>query len=141
MLPDISQISKPSFAQSNSTGANTVTGGSLPFGLSATSGSIPAVPNVVTPSFTNSSTQSSANLQVTGTLPSFPSGLSGANLAIPTNFDVSNVRRGDASGQPITINVNAPSAIDEEGFTRAVVLALNNSNSRTGAGAQQLTGL
>ena len=141
LLPDISQISKPSFAQSNSTGANTVTGGSLPFGLSATSGSIPAVPNVVTPSFTNSSTQSSANLQVTGTLPSFPSGLSGANLAIPTNFDVSNVRRGDASGQPITINVNAPSAIDEEGFTRAVVLALNNSNSRTGAGAQQLTGL
>ena len=141
LLPDISQISKPSFAQNNSTGSNTVTGGSLPFGLSATSGSIPEVPNVVTPSFTNSSTQSSANSQITGTLPSFPSGLSGANLAIPTNFDVSNVRRGDAAGQPITINVKAPSAIDEEGFTRAVVLALNNSNSRTGAGAQQLSGL
>jgi len=43
--------------------------------------------------------------------------------------------------QSIVINVNAPSAIDEEGFTRAVVLALNNSNSRTGAGALQLTGL
>jgi len=43
--------------------------------------------------------------------------------------------------QSIVINVNAPSAIDEEGFTRAVVLALNNSNSRTGAGAQQLSGL
>ena len=141
LLPDISQISKPSFAQNNSTGSNTVTGGSLPFGLSATSGSIPEVPNVVTPSFTNSSTHSSAKSQITGTLPSFPSGLSGANLAIPTNFDVSNVRRGDAADQPITINVNAPSAIDEEGFTRAVVLALNNSNSRTGAGAQQLSGL
>jgi hypothetical protein len=140
LLPDISTISKPSFAQSNSTGANTVTGGSLPFGFSATSGTS-TVPNVVTPTFTTSSTQSSANPNVTGTMPSFPSGLSGANLAIPTNFDVSNVRRGDAAGQPITINVNAPSAIDEEGFTRAVVLALNNSNSRTGAGAQQLVGL
>jgi hypothetical protein len=140
LLPDISTISKPSFAQSNSTGANTVTGGSLPFGFSATSGTS-SVPNVVTPTFTTPSTQSSANPNVTGTMPSFPSGLSGANLAIPTNFDVSNVRRGDAAGQPITINVNAPSAIDEEGFTRAVVLALNNSNSRTGAGAQQLVGL
>jgi hypothetical protein len=140
LLPDISTISKPSFAQSNSTGANTVTGGSLPFAFSATSGTS-SVPNVVTPTFTTPSTQSSANPNVTGTMPSFPSGLSGANLAIPTNFDVSNVRRGDAAGQPITINVNAPSAIDEEGFTRAVVLALNNSNSRTGAGAQQLVGL
>jgi len=140
LLPDISTISKPSFAQNNSTGSNTVTGGSLPFGLSASSGTS-SVPNVVTPTFTTPSTQSSANLNVTGTMPSFPSGLSGANLAIPTNFDVSNVRRGDAAGQPITINVNAPSAIDEEGFTRAVVLALNNSNSRTGAGAQQLAGL
>jgi len=140
LLPDISTISKPSFAQNNSTGSNTVTGGSLPFGLSASSGTS-SVPNVVTPTFTTPSTQSSANLNVTGTMPSFPSGLSGANLSIPTNFDVSNVRRGDAAGQPITINVNAPSAIDEEGFTRAVVLALNNSNSRTGAGAQQLAGL
>ena len=70
-------------------------------------------------------------------MPSFPSGLSGANLAIPTNFDVSNVRRGDAAGQPITINVNAPSAIDEEGFSRAVVSALNNSQNRVGSGASQ----
>ena len=140
LLPDIPTISKPSFTQSNSTSSNTVTEGSLPFGLSATSGT-PSVPNVVTPTFTTPSTKSSANPNVTGTMPSFPSGLSGANLAIPTGFDVSNVRRGDAAGQPITINVNAPSAIDEEGFTRAVVLALNNSNSRTGAGAQQLSGL
>ena len=36
----------------------------------------------------------------------------------------------------VVINVNAPSAIDEEGFTRAVILALNNSTNRgtTGAG-------
>lgn len=36
----------------------------------------------------------------------------------------------------VTINVNAPTVIDEEGFTRAVVSALNNSTNRgtTGAG-------
>ena len=141
LLPDISTISKPSFTQNGSSGSNTVTGGSLPFGGSASSGSSSLVPNVITPTVTTPSTASLANATVTGTMPSFPSGLSGANLAIPNNFDVSSVRRGDAAGQAITINVNAPSAIDEEGFTRAVVLALNNSNSRTGAGAQQLSGL
>lgn len=41
-------------------------------------------------------------------------------------------------GQNIVINVNAPSAIDEEGFTRAVVSALNNTGRRTGAGTEQL---
>jgi hypothetical protein len=38
----------------------------------------------------------------------------------------------------VTINVNAPSAIDEEGFSRAVITALNNSQSRSGGGATQL---
>jgi hypothetical protein len=135
LLPDIPTISKPSFTQSNdTTGRITTSTGSIIIPT-------PFVETPVTPTFTTPSTQSSANPNVTGTMPSFPSGLSGANLAIPTGFDVSNVRRGDTAGQPITINVNAPSAIDEEGFTRAVVLALNNSNSRTGAGAQQLSGL
>jgi hypothetical protein len=56
-------------------------------------------------------------------------------------FDAASFRRGEEADRGIVINVNAPSAIDEEGFTRAVVVALNNSNSRTGAGALQLTGL
>jgi hypothetical protein len=38
----------------------------------------------------------------------------------------------------LVINVNAPSVIDEEGFTRAVVSALNNTGRRTGAGVEQL---
>jgi hypothetical protein len=43
---------------------------------------------------------------------------------------------GTTTATPVVINVNAPSAIDEEGFTRAVILALNNSTNRgtTGAG-------
>ena len=38
----------------------------------------------------------------------------------------------------ITINVNAPSVIDEEGFSRAVVDALNKTQARTGGGGGQL---
>ena len=38
----------------------------------------------------------------------------------------------------VTVNVNAPSAIDEEGFTRAVVSALNSSQLRLGGGGSQL---
>lgn len=54
---------------------------------------------------------------------------------IPSNFDVARARMGEAG---ITINVNAPSAIDEEGFTRAVVTALNQTQARTGGGGSQL---
>jgi len=39
----------------------------------------------------------------------------------------------DAGSQAIVINVNAASVIDSEGFTRAVIDALNESQSRTGA--------
>jgi hypothetical protein len=39
---------------------------------------------------------------------------------------------GDLTGS-ITINVNAPSAIDEEGFTRSVIDALNSSQNRLGS--------
>ncbi len=58
---------------------------------------------------------------------------------LKTDFDVAKVRAGEE--RDIIINVNAPSAIDEEGFTRAVILALNNSNSRLGGGGAQLYGL
>jgi hypothetical protein len=33
----------------------------------------------------------------------------------------------------VIINVNAPSAIDEEGFTRSVIDALNSSQARLGS--------
>jgi len=55
--------------------------------------------------------------------------------AIPSNFDVANARRLEAGLAPITINVNAPSVIDETGFTRAVQLAIQNTQQRgTGGG-------
>ena len=37
------------------------------------------------------------------------------------------------ANQGVTINVNAPSAIDSEGFTRSVIEALNESQRRTGS--------
>jgi hypothetical protein len=47
-------------------------------------------------------------------------------------LDVARVRAGDAG---ITINVNAPSIIDEEAFQRTVVNALNEAANRgTGGG-------
>ena len=73
-------------------------------------------------------------------MPEFPSGLNPSGKAISSGFDVAAARRGDERGNVI-INVNAPSAIDEEGFTRAVVLALNNSNARNGGGGAILGGL
>jgi hypothetical protein len=71
---------------------------------------------------------------VTGTMPTFPSGLNPSGNAIPSGFNVAGTVAANNAG--VTINVNAPSAIDEEGFTRAVILALNNSTNRgtTGAG-------
>lgn len=63
------------------------------------------------------------------TLLSVPSG-----KAIPSNFDIGAVRMGEAKGDVI-INVNSASIIDREGFARAVVEALNESNDRgTGGG-------
>jgi len=47
------------------------------------------------------------------------------------SFDVAGVRRAD---ERFVINVNAPSVIDEEGFSRAVILALNSSQRRNGGG-------
>ena len=54
---------------------------------------------------------------------------------IPSNFDVARVRAGEAG---ITINVNAPSIIDEEAYTRATINAFNQVQARTGGGGSQL---
>lgn len=60
-----------------------------------------------------------------------PSGVVGS-------FDPARFRAGESG---VTIVVQAPSAIDQEGFSRAVVDALNKTQSRTGGGGGQLIGL
>ncbi len=57
------------------------------------------------------------------------------NMA-PGNFDPARFRRADEAG--IVINVNSPSVIDKEGFTRAMVDALNESRARLGGGGAAL---
>ena len=119
LLPNVATISKPSFSA-----PSTPSSSSLPKVASASSPSVPAAPR---PSATPSAPSAST--------PSAPSTLVPTGNAIPSNFNVAAVRAGEERGN-VVINVNAPSAIDEEGFTRAVILALNNSTNRgtTGAG-------
>jgi hypothetical protein len=54
--------------------------------------------------------------------------------------DASRVTYGGGAGI-VTINVNSPSVIDETGFTRAVIDALNSVERRQGGGASALVGL
>ena len=122
LLPNVPTISKPSFSAPSTPSSST-----LPKIATAPSPSVPAapkpsttpsVPAVSTPSAPSSATPSvSRNIASAGAFP--------------------NERIG-AEGDYIVVNVNAPSAIDEEGFTRAVVSALNNTGRRTGAGTEQL---
>ena len=62
-------------------------------------------------------------------------GVTGSGIG--SNFNVARARFGEERGN-VVINVNAPSVIDEEGFSRAVQLALNNSSRRLGGGGDQL---
>jgi len=55
--------------------------------------------------------------------------------AVPTNLTTAEEAR---FGRAITINVNAPSAIDETGFARAVVDALNSVERRQAGGYSAL---
>jgi hypothetical protein len=121
--PDIATIGKISFGGSSSTGSNTVSSSSLPFGITATPRVTPS--GVTTPTVTTTNTGT--------TTPTVPAVVSSG---IGANFDVGGFRRADEVGNVI-INVNAPSVIDEQGFSRAVVDALNNSQRRNGGGSSQ----
>jgi len=129
-------------ADSGGNGSNTVPSSSLPSGFTA------GIPVISGGGGGGASASTSGSIGggkiiapiVTGTMPSFPSGLNPTGKAIPSGFDVAAARRGDERGN-VVINVNAPSAIDEEGFTRAVVLALNTSNARNGGGGANIGGL
>jgi hypothetical protein len=118
LLPNVATISKPSFSA-----PSTPSSSSLPKISTAPSPSLPPAPK---PSTTPSVPSGSAV--------STPSTLVPSGNAIPSGFNVAGTVAANNAG--VTINVNAPSAIDEEGFTRAVILALNNSTNRgtTGAG-------
>jgi hypothetical protein len=134
-LPNIPTIPSSSRA-SNS---NTVPSSSLPFGGATLGGSGSsgggggggggAVAAVVAAAAASAAASAVTSASVKRLVPS--------GNAIPLGFDVAAARRGEERGNVI-VNVNAPSAIDEEGFTRAVILALNQTQARTGGGGSQL---
>jgi hypothetical protein len=135
LLPNIPTIG----TTSRTSGSNTVPSSSLPFGGaslggSSASGSASAIGAGALAVAAASAASVAASAATTAAIKTLvPSG-----AAIPSNFDVAGFRRGEEADRPITINVNAPSAIDEEGFTRAVILALNQTQARTGGGGSQL---
>jgi hypothetical protein len=124
ILPNVSTISKPSFTTSSPSSSTP----SLPSTPKITSPSIPSTPTTPAPKATTPSAP---------TTPSITTTIVPTGKAIPSNFDVAAVRAGEEQGN-VVINVNAPSVIDEEGFTRAVVLALNNSTNRGTTGGADI---
>jgi hypothetical protein len=121
--PDIATIGKINIGGSGSTGSNAVSSSSLPFGITAAPRITPLA--ITTPTVTTTNTGT--------TTPTVPAVVSNG---IGANFDVAGVRRADEVGNVI-ININAPSVIDEQGFSRAVIDALNNSERRSGGGSSQ----
>ena len=94
----------------------------------------------------------SSSTSIAGAFDNFTSGttsLAGINAASNQAFafGTSGANTGSlagiaaASNQPVVINVNAPSIIDEEGFTRALNNAQNNSFFRGTGGATNLVGI
>ena len=116
------------------TGGNTVRAESLPSGFTAGPSKVKTTGST---SGISAGISTSSVPLISGISSSALQGLVPSGNAIPANFDVAAARRGEERGNVI-VNVNAPSAIDEEGFTRAVVLALNQTQARTGGGGSQL---
>jgi hypothetical protein len=137
ILPNVSTIPNISTTTTSRTGS--VPTASLPFGgasiIPPSSGSANVTPSTRTTTVTTPVTTAP---RVAASTPSVPVGSAAPITVSSGGFS----RLADAQGiAPVTINVNAPSAIDEEGFTRAVVSALNNSNSRGTGGGSQLFGI
>jgi hypothetical protein len=93
-------------------GSNNVPTGSLPFGGGKAMGGM-VVPNTA-----------------------YIVGERGPELFVPQTSGT--IVPNNKTATSVTVNVYAPSAMDEEGFTRAVVNALNNSQYRSGSGGGQL---
>jgi hypothetical protein len=127
ILPNVAPIKAPSYGSGS--------------GSSSPTPPAPNPPKPPTPPAPPPAPSSSPSTAPSSTkAPSAPTG-SSAPITV-SNFNAGSFRLGEArSMEGITINVNAPSAIDEEGFTRAVVSALNNSNSRGTGGGSGLFGI
>ena len=125
ILPDIKTITKPGWVTGTSSGAVG--------NYQMSTGTVLSTPNPIsTPVVTSSSVTTPTTPSVTA--PSVSSVIIPSGNALTAGIDLGRVRMGEQKGDVI-INVNSPSIIDREGFSRAVVDALNESADRgTGGG-------
>jgi len=116
-IASISRLNTSPVYSSNPNIKTTVTGGSGSSGVIST----PTITIPPTPTVTNTGTKTtSTSVAALTSLPTFAQ-VGAKPFTTPMSI----------SGQvPITINVNAPSVIDQQGFSNAVVDALNNSTYR-----------
>lgn len=139
ILPNISTI--PTIGSSGSSRTGSIPTSNLPFGGASVGGTITG--GTTGGNISGGTITGGGIGGVTGGTPNvgagtivFPTGGGTAPFTsiAGSTFNPSAARLGEQ--RDVIINVNAPSVIDEEGFTRAVVLALNNSTNRgtTGAG-------
>ena len=126
-IPDIPKISTPSFASSGTTAPKAATVPTIPKPTISTITPVPVTTTTTTPKTTTAPTI---------TVPTPVS----SGIGVFTTFDPSKARRADEVGNVI-INVNSPSIIDREGFSRAVVDALNESADRGTGGGGALVAL
>jgi hypothetical protein len=131
--PDTPTIGKIDFSGARPTGSNSVPSTSLPSGFTAAR--TPSVTTTVTPVVTTSTTTTTPRVTSTPTV-TVPEVVGAPGVFSPAAFRAGEER----SMAGITINVNSPSVIDREGFSRAVVEALNESTNRgTGGGGDLRT--
>jgi len=99
--------------------------------VSSTVSSAPASSGLSVPSFSGSTSQTSGVTSATNAA-------AAASMAIGS-FGAGSFRAAEAASMAtVVVNVNAPSAIDKEGFSRAVVDALNESSYRGTGGSSAL---
>ena len=133
--PDTKTLQKVDFSNLGQTVTqpNTVSLSSLPSGVTITT---PKASTVTGNRLVASSVPSVSTTMTTTPIVSVPSAITSGTSALTTQRAIGIAER--AMGGDVVINVNSPSVIDEEGFTRAVVTALNNSQARAGGGGAQL---
>lgn len=134
ILPNISTI--PNIGTSSTAMTGSIPTANLPFGgasiVTPTSGASNAIPST---SASITATTKTVVPIATGVMPTYPTGgAAGGPITVGSNFNPGSFRMAENAGM-VTINVNSPSIIDREGFSRAVVDALNQSADRgTGGG-------
>lgn len=125
---DVKEIGKVNFNPSTATSGR----------VSSSTGAI----NIPTPYAAASTTPSITGGGSTTSVAAAPSAAVAATTAAVgvSNFSAGTFRAAEAASM-VNVYVSAPSAIDKEGFTRAVVDALNESQNRLGGGAGQFNDL